>query len=138
VTSHYRHRVVEAFVFLAILRCVTFRVVRRRVGISYGPIFISQISTKNSEQLVDRSLCGEMLRVVVFSRVVNGHKPSGIEDTDTLVPSIGQFNLSQNRKLSLHTNSTICIHWLNYECVLISPYPDQEGNNLQRTNLDLC
>jgi hypothetical protein len=71
---------------------------------------MSQISTKNSEKLVDRLLCGEMLRVVAFSRAVKGHKPSVTEDTDTLVPSIGQFNLLQNRKLSLHTNSQICIN----------------------------
>jgi len=72
-----------------------------------------------------------MLGVVVFSRVVKGHKPSVIQDTDTLVPSFGQFNLSQNNNLSLHTNSTNCINWLKYEGVLISPYPDQEGNKLQ-------
>jgi hypothetical protein len=65
---------------------------------------MSQISTKNSEQLVDRSLCGEMLRVVVFSRAVKGHNPSVTEDTDTLMPYIGLFNHSQNCKLSLHTN----------------------------------
>jgi hypothetical protein len=53
---------------------------------------------------------GEMLRVVVFSRAVKGHKPTGIQETDTLVPSFGQFNLSQNHKLSLHTNSTNCIN----------------------------
>ena len=77
------------------------RVARRRFGTSYGPIHMTQISTKNSEQLVDKSLCGEMLRVVAFSRAVNGHKPSVTEHTDTLVPSIGQFNLSKNYKISL-------------------------------------
>jgi len=50
-----------------------------------------------------------MLRVVAFSRVVKGHKPSVIEETETLVPSIGQFIHSQNLKLSLHNNSPICI-----------------------------
>ena len=45
-----------------------------------------------------------------ISRAVKGHKPIFTEDTDTLVPSIGQFNLSQNRELSLHTNSPICIN----------------------------
>jgi hypothetical protein len=55
---------------------------------------MSQIFTKNSERLVHKLLCGEMFRVVVFSRAVKGHKPSVIEDTDTLVPSIGQFYFS--------------------------------------------
>jgi len=41
-----------------------------------------------------------MFRVVVFPRVVKGHRPSFIEDTDTLVKPIGQFNLSQNRNQS--------------------------------------
>jgi hypothetical protein len=85
-----------------------FRVARRGFRTSYGPIFKSQISIKNSEQLVDRLLCGEMLRVVVFSRAVKGHKPSVIEETDTLVPSIGQFKLSLARlgRRDLHrTNS---------------------------------
>ena len=82
---------------------------------------MSQLSTKNSEQLVGRSLCGEMLGLVVFSRAVKEHKPSFIEDTDTLVSSIGQFNLLQNLKLSLHTNSTIYINCLKYEGVPISP-----------------
>jgi len=66
-----------------------FRVARQRFATSYGPIFMSQISTKNSEQQVDRSLCGEMLRIVVFSQVVKGHKTSVIEDSDILVPLIG-------------------------------------------------
>ena len=45
-----------------------------------------------------------------ISRAVKGHKPIFIEDIDTLEPSVGQFNLSQNRELSLHTNSTISIN----------------------------
>jgi len=45
-----------------------------------------------------------------YALVVKGHKNSIIEYTDTLVLTIGQFNLSQNRKLTLHTNSSICIN----------------------------
>jgi hypothetical protein len=52
---------------------------------------------------------GDVVRSGI-SRAVKEHKPTVIEDTDTLMPSIGQFNHSQNRKLSLHTNSTIYIN----------------------------
>jgi len=46
-----------------------------------------------------------------FSRVVKGHKPSVIEDTDTLVPSIGQFILSQNHKLRfIQTDQCLSIY----------------------------
>ena len=46
----------------------------------------------------------------VFPLVVKWHKHSFIKDTDTLVLTIGQYNLSQNRKISLHTKSPICIN----------------------------
>ena len=54
VTPEYRLRVVETFVFFTISRCVVFIVARRRFGTSYGAIFMSQISSKNTGQLVDR------------------------------------------------------------------------------------
>jgi len=82
-----------------------FIVARRRFGTSFGTIFMSQTSYKYYVQMKDRLLCGEKLRVVVFPLVVKGHKHSFIDDTDTLVLTFGQFNLSQNRKLSLHTKS---------------------------------
>jgi hypothetical protein len=52
---------------------------------------------------------GDVARSGFFSSS-KGAQASVIEDTDTLVPSIGQFNLSKNRTLSLHTNSSICIN----------------------------
>ena len=54
VTQEFRLRVVETFVFFTISRCVVFRVASRRFGTSYCPIFMSQISSKNSGRLVDR------------------------------------------------------------------------------------
>jgi len=102
------------------MRCVL--VARPRFATSFGPIFMSQISSKNSVQLKDRLLCWEMLRVMVFPLVVKWHKHSFIKDTDILVLTIGQFNTSQNRKISLHTHSPICINCSKYLCVLIYIY----------------
>jgi len=45
-----------------------------------------------------------------FFSSIKRQNTSVTEDTDTLMPSIGQFNFSQNRKLSLHTNSPIFIN----------------------------
>jgi len=81
-----------------------FIVARRRFGTSFDTIFMSQTSSKNYVQLKDRLLCGEMLLVVFIPLVVKGHKHSFIDDTDSLVLTFGQFNLSQKRKISLHTN----------------------------------
>jgi len=110
VTSDYRLRVVETFIFFAISRFLVFRIARRRFGTFYGPMFMNQLSPKNSRQVMGRLLCGETLRLVVFPRGLKGDRPSIIEDTDTLVSSTGQIILSQNRKLSSHTNSPICIN----------------------------
>ena len=48
---------------------------------------------------MDMLLWGKMLRVMFYALVVKGHKNSFIEYTDTLVLTIGQFNISQNGKL---------------------------------------
>ena len=68
-----------------ILIFASFRDVRQRFGTSSGKIFMSQISSKNPGQLVDRLLCGKMLRVGVSSPVVKGYMTTFIEDTDALM-----------------------------------------------------
>jgi len=48
--------------------------------------------------------------ILYYPILVKWHKHSFIKDTDTLVLTIGQFNLSQNRIISLHTKRPNCIN----------------------------
>ena len=55
-----------------------------------------------------------MLRVMFYALVVKGYKNSFIEDTDTLVLTIGQFNLSQTA---------------NYRCIQTAQFVSNDSNS---------
>jgi len=63
----------ELRLFFPLLRSVMYIFARRRFGISFAAKFMNRILSKYSVQPEEKLLCGEMLRVVVFSLVLRGH-----------------------------------------------------------------
>ena len=101
VTSHFRLRAVKPFVIFAISKCLNFIVIPPHFGTLYAPIFMRNIYPQKLRTAGGWVIMRVILRFVVNPQVVKGHRASFNVDTDTLVPIIRQFNLSQNRKITL-------------------------------------